>query len=99
MNEKDATHISDLYKAIRSIDGRLEHLRNPHRFVAKLDTWATVSTGNYPIEIEVREDSPFYPAIRGALEGELLRERELRAEGLRRLNFDVPALTAAQSPK
>lgn len=92
MNEQDAKHVSELYMAIRGIDGRLEHVRNPHRFVVKLDTWATCNTGNYPIELEVKPDSPFYPAIRDALEGQLLHERELRAGGLRRLGFDVPPL-------
>lgn len=95
MNEKDAAHIADLYKAIRVIDHKLGHLRNPHRVVARFDTWGTVSSGSYPVEIEVWEDSPFYPAIKAALEGELLRERELRSEGLRRLNFDVPPVPVA----
>lgn len=44
--QKDAEHASELYGLIRQIDTRLEHVRNAHRFIAHIDVWATVSTGN-----------------------------------------------------
>lgn len=91
MNQKDAEHATELYKAIRQIDGRLEHIGGSHRFIVKVDVWATVSTGNYPIEIEIQRESPFAPMVRGAIEGQLLHERDLRASGLERLGFEVPA--------
>ncbi len=90
MNEGDAEHALALYKAIRLIDGRLVHLAGVHKFIAKLDIWATVSTGNYPIEVEIPRESPFIPNIRAAVEGQLLHERGMRAAGLVRLGFEVP---------
>lgn len=95
MNQQDAEHAIELYKSIRHIDVQLEHLTTPHRFVAKIDAWASVSTGNYPIELEVPRRSPFYPMIRSALEGQLLHEREIRAGGLRKIGFDVPDATVS----
>lgn len=99
MNHADAKHADELYKAISVIDRRLEHLVAHHRFIAKVDTWASVPTGNYSIELEIPRGSPFQPMIRAALEGQLLHEREMRASGLRKLGFDVPEAPAITSHK
>lgn len=99
MNRKDAEHAIGLYESIAQIDRHLNHIYSQsdnHRLDVKVGLWASVATGNYPIEMEVRASSPFAPAMRAAIEGQLLHEREIRAGGLRKISFDVPP---APTPK
>jgi hypothetical protein len=97
MNEADCKRALDLYKEVAHIDRQIARLRACHTIDVKAGVWASVATGNYPIETTVSATSPFAPMMRKAIEGQLLHERNLSASELARLGCEIPGLEAEKA--
>jgi hypothetical protein len=92
MNERDAQCATNLYHQIGGLDRTIAHVEarsDTHKI--EVHVWACVSTGNYPLKIELRDDLAACRDLQQILKDSLLRRRQALVQDLVLLGFDPPA--------